>query len=151
MILFKVRLLNNDNMKKSFIFISAALLLIAGCAKEQLVEPYDGPVTVVSASFEEIGGDEDTKATISVQKDKAIYSWEEGDEVAFVDKENNVVKGTARSSGSKASFLIYGALSDNDISRNYSDEAFYPNGRGTYNKEIMRKQYDSRSFMATIL
>lgn len=69
-------------MKKTLFFISAAAVLLVGCAKEQLVEKssYTGPVTVVSATFEDLVGDDATKAAVA---DAGTFTWQNGDKAAL--------------------------------------------------------------------
>ena len=71
-------------MKKTLFIISAASLLLASCAKEQLVEErsYTGPVTVVSATFESLTEDGTTKASVT---DAGAFTWQNGDKAAFTE------------------------------------------------------------------
>lgn len=95
-------------MKKSLFIISAAAVLLAGCAKEQLVEQkaQNGPVNVVSATFEDLVGDDATKAAVA---DDGTFTWQNGDEAAFAG-ESAYLQAQNSSTGATASFSFSGTL-----------------------------------------
>ncbi len=106
-------------MKRIVLFITA-LLLFAGCAKEQLVEErsYTGPVTVVSATFESLSNGA-TKAAVT---DAGIFTWQNGDKAAFtVASGSSYLTGTNSSTTATAVFSINGSPSFTS-----SSFAFYP-------------------------
>lgn len=98
----------SKNMKKTLLIISAASLLLVGCAKEQLVEKssYTGPVTVVSATFESLVEDGATKAEVA---DAGTFTWQNGDEAAFAG-ESAYLQAQNSSTTATASFSFTGAL-----------------------------------------
>ncbi len=95
-------------MKKTLLFITAASLLLVSCAKEQLVEQttQNGPVNVVSATFEDLVGDDATKASV---EDAGTFSWQNGDEAAFAGT-TGYLKAQNSASGATASFTYSGTL-----------------------------------------
>ena len=104
-------------MKKSIILISSALLLIAGCAKEQLAEPavqneYDGPVTIVGATYEQYSPEGGTKASFNAN---GIFGWESSDAARFeLAGDGNWTNASAQDitqDKSKCTFTIAGTLS----------------------------------------
>ena len=96
-------------MKKTLFFISAAAVLLVGCAKEQLVEErsYTGPVTVVGATFESLTEDGTTKAAVT---DAGVFTWQNGDKAAFAESSasTSYCFGTNSADGTTASFAIDG-------------------------------------------
>ena len=106
-------------MKRIVLFITA-LLLFAGCAKEQLVEErsYTGPVTVVSATFESLSNGA-TKAAVT---DAGAFTWQNGDKAAFTASTGAAYfTGKNSSSTATASFAITDAPTFSSTSF-----AFYP-------------------------
>lgn len=106
-------------MKRIVLFITA-LLLFAGCAKEQLVEErsYTGPVTVVSATFESLSNGA-TKADVN---DAGTFTWQDGDKAAFTAASgSSYYTGTNSSTSATANFTIYDAPTFTS-----SSFAFYP-------------------------
>lgn len=106
-------------MKRIVLFITA-VLLFAGCAKEQLVEErsYTGPVTVVSATFESLSNGA-TKASVT---DAGAFTWQNGDKAAFtVASGSSYLTGTNSSTTATAVFSINGSPSFTS-----SSFAFYP-------------------------
>ena len=103
-------------MKKSIILISSALLLIAGCAKEQLAEPavqneYDGPVTIVGATYEQYAPEGGTKASFDAN---GVFGWESSDAALFeLEGDNNWTNASAQITENKlyCTFTILGTLS----------------------------------------
>lgn len=95
-------------MKKTLLIISAASLLLAGCAKEQLVEQKfkNGPVNVVSATFEDLVGDDATKAAVA---DAGTFTWQNGDKAAFAG-ESAYLEAQNSSTTATASFSYSGTL-----------------------------------------
>ena len=97
-----------NNMKKSLLFISAASLLLAGCAKEQLVKEQrnDGAVTVVKATFEQLSNGA-TKAAVT---DAGVFTWQNGDKAAFAESGASVsyCSGENGADGVTATFAIDG-------------------------------------------
>lgn len=95
-------------MKKSLFIISAAAVLLTGCAKEQLVEQeaQNGPVNVVSATFEDLVGDDATKAAVA---DAGTFTWQNGDKAAFAG-ESAYLEAQNSSATATASFFYSGTL-----------------------------------------
>ena len=97
-------------MKKTLLIISAASLLLAGCAKEQLVDErsYTGPVTVVNATFESLTEDGTTKAAVT---DAGTFTWQNGDKAAFAESSSSTSYcfGTNNVDGATAQFAIEGS------------------------------------------
>lgn len=107
-------------MRKSLLFFAAASLLLAGCAKEQLVEEKlsNGVVTEVSATFEALVPDGATKASVSISENTGTFSWQEDDAAAFVlDGKTAYGKGTYNANSQM--FQIQGAA-------NSHHDAVYP-------------------------
>ena len=107
-------------MRKSLLFFAAASLLLAGCAKEQLVEEKisNGVVTEVSATFEALVPDGATKASVSISENTGTFSWQEDDAAAFVlDSKTAYGKGTYNATSKM--FQIQGAA-------NSHHDAVYP-------------------------
>lgn len=97
-------------MKKTLLIISAASLLLAGCAKEQLVDErsYTGPVTVVNATFESLTEDGTTKAAVT---DAGTFTWQNGDKAAFAESSSSTSYcfGTNNVAGATTQFAIEGS------------------------------------------
>lgn len=96
-------------MKKSLLFISAASLLLAGCAKEQLVKEQhnNGAVTVVKATFEQLSNGA-TKAAVT---DAGVFTWQNGDKAAFAESNASAsyCSGENGANGANATFAIDGS------------------------------------------
>lgn len=97
-------------MKKYLLFISAASLLLAGCAKEQLVKEQhnNGAVTVVEATFETLTGEITTKAAVT---DAGVFTWQNGDKAAFAESDASAsyCSGENGANGANATFAIDGS------------------------------------------
>lgn len=102
-------------MRKSLLIFAAASLLLAGCQKEQPVEKElsNVVVTEVSATFEDLIPDGATKASVNITGNVGKFSWQGGDDAAFIlDSKNKYGKGTYNESTKK--FNIVGSGTANE-------------------------------------
>lgn len=97
-------------MRKSLLFFAAASLLLAGCAKEQLVEEKisNGVVTEVSATFENLVPDGATKASVAINGETGNFSWQNDDAAAFI-LDDGTSYGTGTYNSTTGMFTITGS------------------------------------------
>lgn len=97
-------------MRKSLLFFAAASLLLAGCAKEQLVEEKisNGVVTEVSATFENLVPDGATKASVAINGETGNFSWQNDDAAAFI-LDGGTSYGTGTYNSTTGMFTITGS------------------------------------------
>lgn len=93
-------------MKKLLFLITTGCVLLSGCTKDRIIEgqAYNGGVTVVKATFENLNGDSVTKAAMT---DEGTFNWQNGDKAAFAESTgSSYCSGTNSSTSATAVFEL---------------------------------------------